>query len=251
MKKLGTGLSSLVLASSLLGYRAANAQPGAAVPMPMPAPTPSADATLPAPVAPVAVAPPAVPASPPVINAPSMIPVRSGHAEPRPAYDDGEKGPRSPSTATGYALLGTLAGPALTALAIAASNDDNDDLAAGLGWLAAAGYLAGPAAGRWYAGESGAGTILVRTGGAGLLIAGLASSICLDSCEEQGSGPGIAMLSGAGLFIGATIYDIATAGDAARDYNRAHRKSQSLTLLPLVKQSEGHTTTGLALSGSF
>ena len=142
MKKLGIGLSSLVLASSLLGYRAANAQPGAAVPMPMPmpAPTPSADATLPAPAAPVAVAPPAMPASPPVINAPSMIPAR--HAEPRPAYDDGEKGPRSPSTATGYALLGTLAGPALTALAIAASNDDNDDLAAGLGWLAAAGYFA-------------------------------------------------------------------------------------------------------------
>ena len=59
------------------------------------------------------------------------------------------------------------------------------------------------------------------------------------------------MVAGAGLFFGAIIYDIATASDAARDYNRTHRKSQSLTLFPLVKQSEGHTTTGLGLSGSF
>lgn len=261
MKNTGIGFARLVAVGGLVGLVApqfAHAQPGAA--MPVPTPIPSAE-PAPAPVAPIAPATPATPATPApfaepavpypqqVINAPSMTPrVRAAQ---RPTYDDGEKGPLSPSTATGYALLGTLSGPALTALAIAAGDSGNEDLAIGLGWLAAAGYLAGPSAGRWYAGETGAGTILARGGGAALMIGGIAASICFDSCSDEGSGPAMAMLAGAGLFVGATIYDIATASDAARTYNRAHRNNKSLALLPLVKQSEGHTTTGLALSGSF
>lgn len=250
---------------SLLGAIAAQSATAHAQPAPMPVPTPIAvpdsapvdSSPVPTTAAPTPAANVAPSFTTPEISAPSMTTPTAAASAPSPATaDDGEHGPKSPSTATGYAALGILSGPVFLGLAVAVGDGGSEGLATGLGLLSAFGFLAGPSAGRWYVGELGGGPLIARGLGAGLMLGGVAASFCWDNCGDNSSAE-TAIFAGLGLYVGATIYDLATAGDVAREYNRNHRRSSTnLTFAPMVKRSEGPggltgTTTGLMLGGSF
>ncbi len=240
------------------------AQPGvaASMPSPMPVPTPIAPPAVdpgPGPatvVAPPAEVPPASTFTTPEISAPSMIAPTTAAMQPSPTtVDDGEHGPKSPSAATGYALLGVLSGPVFMGLAAAAADNNGDNgVTTGLALLSVFGFIAGPSAGRWYVGELGGGPLLARGLGAGLMLGGAVATICWENCGDTSSAE-TAIIAGLGIYVVATLYDVATAGDVAREYNRNHRRSTgpNLTFAPMVKRSEGTaaTTTGLMLGGSF
>ncbi len=256
------GVGTLVAA---LAVQASNAwaQPGLApaMPSPMPVPTPiSQSAVEPGTGPATVVAPPAVPPATstfttPEIFAPSMTaPTTVAKQQSPTAADDGEHGPKSPSTATGYALLGVFSGPVFMGLAAAAAGDNGDNgVTTGLALLSVFGFLAGPSAGRWYVGEIGGGPLIARGLGAGLMLGGVVASICWDNCGDS-SGAETAVIAGLGIYVAATLYDLATAGDRAREYNRNHRSGTgtNLTFAPMVTRREGPAaTTGLMLGGSF
>jgi FtsH-binding integral membrane protein len=149
-------------------------------------------------------------------------------------------------------VIGTLVGPGVLLLAVAASNNrsNNDGLTQALVFTGLTAMLLGPSAGRWYAGETGAGQIALRGAGVSLMFVGAIASICLDSCSGDNTGPGVLILGGLGLFVGSTIYDVATAGDAARRYNHMHH-GQQFSIAPTYNKRDGVTTSGLMVSGSF
>jgi hypothetical protein len=237
--------SGLLLAPLLFRPSPAFAQPS---PPPAPVMEPeSGPATVVAPPeAPNVPPPPTVP----TITAPAMTRPRRAAGKPLPpTVDDGEHGPKSPSSATGYAVAGVFAGPVLLGLAATSGS-------AGLAVVSAVGFWTGPSMGRWYVGEYGGGPLLVRGLGIGLMIGGLVNNLCggcrFSTAEE------IAFYTGLGLYLGSTIYDLATASDRARAYNLRHRKAvgAKLTFAPMLQRSEGYdgrtaTTTGLMLGGSF
>ena len=253
--------AATLLAAVVGQARSALAQPGVAptpaiVPMPVPTPiVPPAPAPVVAPAAAATIAPSF---TTPEINAPSMTaPAATSTANVKPPVDDGETGPKSSSAATGYAALGILSGPVFLGLAIAVGEGGgggSEGLASALGIVSAFGFIGGPSAGRWYVGEVGGGPLVVRGLGVALMVGGLASQFCWEDCGDNTAGE-TAVLVGMGLYLGSVVYDLATAGDVARDYNRRHRSTaNNLTFAPMVKRSEGSggsTTAGLMLGGSF
>ncbi len=133
-----------------------------------------------------------------------------------------EEAPKSPGRATALSLGGTLL------------------LAPAFG----TGLFIGPAFGHFYAENySRAWQGIALRGGAAL--AALAAA---ESAGSGGGGPdgdfdglgaGLAWLAaGAGVVIGSGIYDIATAGDAAREHNREHRL-KSAWIVPTVGGPQG------------
>jgi hypothetical protein len=175
-------------------------------------------------------------------------------------------GPKSPGIATAYSIGGSLLGPALIGLAVLNHNrgeaedriiepvTDSLVMAGGVAMLVA------PSAGRWYAGEIGTGPMLIRGAGAAIMVLGVgqaASNLACghgdSSCSDNRSGAS-AVLRGGAIFIGGTIYDIVTAGDAARRYNHKHNNStlSSLSVAPIAHRSNSSgNVTGLSLTGSF
>lgn len=72
----------------------------------------------------------------------------------------------------------------------------------------------------------------------------------LSECPDEGScfgGGEELFLLGAAAYLGGTIYDVATAGRAARDHNRAH----SIAVSPAVINAGSSQVMGLGVSGSF
>ncbi|MBP9088729.1 MAG: hypothetical protein KBG15_21575 [Kofleriaceae bacterium] len=241
---------------------AAPASPAVPVPTPMPPPAEEpvpGPATSDAPSAVPLVAPTLAPTlTTPEASASSITSATTEAPQPLlPDVDDGEHGPKSPAAATGYAVLGALSGPVLLGLAAAVPNGNrgSDQSTLGLGLLSVVGFLAGPSAGRWYAGELGGGPLLARCFGSGLVLLGAASV----RGGPENLLPFLVAVGGVGSLVVVTaIYDVATAGDRAREYNRNHRSrgGANLTFAPLVQRSEGRTgtmgtTTGLMLGGSF
>jgi hypothetical protein len=180
-------------------------------------------------------------------------------------------GPKAPGTATAYAIGGSLLGPALIGLAVLKNNNTpiadgrrgTDESTAITQSLAVAGgvaMLVAPSAGRWYAGEIGTGPILIRGAGAAIMVLGVGQAVSNlacghgdSSCSDNRSGASAVLLGGA-IFIGGTIYDIVTSGDAARRYNHKHNNStlSSLSVAPIAHRSNSTgNVTGLSLTGSF
>jgi hypothetical protein len=202
--------------------------------------------TLPAEAAPIS-APAPVIGPTTTIQGPSMVPVRNVR------FSD-DTGPKSPNTAIGRALLGSLVGAGLFAVGVGSETVEG----AGLGIVA---LVVAPSAGRWYAGEFGTGPMLVRGLGAASLVTGVAAAFgasyndCRDCDNSKDKEQASLLITAGGIaLLGGTIYDIATAGDAARRYNRAHRESglQSLQISPLLKRNQNSgDVAGLSLSGAF
>jgi hypothetical protein len=156
----------------------------------------------------------------------------------------GELGPKSPESATLLAVAGSLIGPIMIM---------TGDQTLALGGAVA--MIAAPSAGRWYSNEVGTFPLLVRGVGATALVAGL-TTVCWEDCTQQTSSESNEnlLIGGALLLVGGTIYDIATAGDAARRYNRNHnRVLSSLQVAPMVqpRTATAGNITGLSVSGAF
>lgn len=173
---------------------------------------------------------------------PAMTPVTPVQTEPAPLVVEDAK---SPETAMLLSLAGTIAPIALVAIGANSEGSQGEDLVT-LGVLAA---FVTPSLGHWYAGHYLTGGMAMRAGGAGLVTLGVISLVgeCLDS-EDSSCGDGGAgvMIAGAGLFAAGAIYDIATAGDAARAWNSSH-----LRIAPTMVSSGAHSGFGVGLGGSF
>ncbi|MCA9676890.1 MAG: hypothetical protein KC464_17785, partial [Myxococcales bacterium] len=160
-----------------------------------------------------------------------------------------------PGTATAAAIIGTLVGPALimTGAALSGRDSGDDALESGLYWAGAMGLMLGPSAGHWYAGRTVTAGMGLRAAGATLAVAGAVGSFdkCFfveEPCDDSGY---LAMaLLGAGAFVAGVAYDVATADDAAREWNRDH--GFSVQVAPTaVRTGAGGVTPGVALAGTF
>lgn len=173
-------------------------------------------------------------------------------AEPNVATTD----EKDPGVAIGMSLGGTLGSVGLIALGAALPDKAGGPAVAVVGALS---LLVTPSLGEFYSGQYLTAGMGMRAGGVlafGVGAAEALSNLCFDfsddghdSCSDRGTDVfAIAMLGlGATSFIAGTIYDIATAGDAAERYNNKH----NLAFAPTVIQSKSGATTGFALSGTF
>lgn len=147
---------------------------------------------------------------------------------------------KSEQAALGLSLLGTIAPFMVT---VAAVSSDQPELAL----AGAVGMLIGPSLGHWYAGQYVTGGLLIRGAGAALVLGGLVQALddfgCEGSCGSEGA---TLALAGAAVFIGGTLYDLATAGRAAREWNEKH-----LDMGPMVVSSVSGPVAGLGVAGSF
>jgi len=162
-------------------------------------------------------------AAQPGMTAPSSLP-------PPPTRQQGEE--LSESTAAWLSLGGTAA--SWTLLAVASKMDQGGSSNAGhIATIGALGTLFAPSFGHWYAHS-------YLTRGLGLRVAGAAAtllgfSLLLSQCEDECSNAGFAaalMLGGAGLYLGGTIDDIATAPGKVRQYNQ---RFQNVVIAPMIR----------------
>jgi hypothetical protein len=163
------------------------------------------------------------------------------HADPS---DAGDQGPKDPTTALELSLGGTAASGALLAIGIEANS----------GPMIAGGLLSSlvtPSLGEWYAGKPVTLGMGIRGASAIVLLAGLSESLkCLDEtdCTNDNKAAGELLIGGLIGYAGGTIYDIATAPSAARDFNREHQ----IHLAPTYMRSpSGNATMGVGIGGTF
>lgn len=162
--------------------------------------------------------------------------------------DDGVPTPRSETAAFELSLGGTAAS---VALVIAGSTNNNADLV--LAGLATS--LVTPSLGQWYSGQPLTTGMAIRAASAVVTIAGIGQALsCSDESSSPapncGSGAGVLMLGGLVGYASGTIYDIATAGRAARDYNDAHGLRVHVSPGVLHTPS-GSSTMGVGIGGTF
>ncbi len=119
-----------------------------------------------------------------------------------------------------------------------------------LGYATVGAIILGPASGHWYAGEAGGYGIGLRFLGTAVAFAGFATAVNSDcetqSCTDDSNRAAYIALGGAALVVGSTIYDIATAGRAARRYNASH-----IVVAPAPVSTGGPPGLGLAIGGTF
>ncbi len=165
---------------------------------------------------------------------------------------------RSPALALGLSLGVTGLGVAGAVAAASQHNAPGEFLLAGV-----AVYL-GPSIGRWYGGGSAAVGLLGRAAGGAFLIAAASERPIDPNCDPgnedcTGQNEAIAkqerrertlLVTGAVLWIGASVYDFVMAPLDAREFNREH----AVTVTPTVMRGSGQGAAlvpGLALSGSL
>lgn len=148
---------------------------------------------------------------------------------------------KSEQAALGLSLLGTVVPFAVT---VAAASADQPELAL----AGAIGMLVGPSLGHWYAGRFVTGGMLMRGAGAALMLGGVVQALDELGCDGScGSSDGATLvIAGAAVFVGGTLYDLATAGRAARKWNERH-----LDMGPTVVSSASGPVPGLGVAGSF
>lgn len=173
---------------------------------------------------------------------PALTPLAAPASPAAPAPQE-STGDKDPGVATLLSIAGTVVP---SALVLSAAGTENGS--AGLFLAGLLGMELGPSLGHWYAGDYLTAGLGMRAGGTALLVVGLGEALqCLDvndgSCHSGGEAP---LLIGAGLFVTGSIYDIATAGRAANQWNKEH-----LRLAPTMISSAGHSTVGVGLGGSF
>jgi hypothetical protein len=155
---------------------------------------------------------------------------------------------KDPSTAVMISLAVPAAG--LVTTIVGAQHGSGGAALLGLGAM----YL-GPSMGRWYAGDTGAGSLALRTVAGVSLAAGFVMAMSMVDCEGVGctdhsSAAGALLLGGLGAWAGTTIYDVVMAKQAADDWN--HRSAQAaMQLGPTMTSVAGHHVMGLALTGHF
>jgi hypothetical protein len=158
-----------------------------------------------------------------------------------------DAGPKDPNTALMLSLGGTLASHAIMFAGLAANNGDLV-----LGGLAT-GFFA-PSFGEWYAGKPLTAGMGIRAASALVTVAGVAQGLkCLDfesSDTRCDSGDSAGVLIAGGLigYAAGSVYDIATAPSAAREYNQKH----AVRLQPaMLRMPSGSTTMGVGIGGTF
>ena len=159
---------------------------------------------------------------------------------------------KSPTTATLLALGGAVAPVVMIAVGGETGNDG----------LISGGFLAStltPSLGHWYAGEFLTTGMALRGVGGLLFITGVAQALsgaCWGGGDCGGSGGGgendgaALILLGAGSYVGGTVYDVATAGAAARRYNRTHG-AQMAVAPTMIPSAGGAMAMGMGVRGSF
>ncbi len=186
-------------------------------------------------------------AAQPAMTAP-MEPTRTGGAE-----------VKSESTATLLALGATIAGVALTS-----SGVDHENSNVVLGGLALT--LIGPSVGHFYAGETAHGVkmSLLRGGAALVLGVGIIEHSMMANCargidgsSEGGCGTGDSrtngermMWVGGATLVGATIYDLWDAHNAAHRANVKATRAWSIAPA-IMAGASGSTVPALAMAGSW
>ncbi|MEZ4398841.1 MAG: hypothetical protein R3B06_02390 [Kofleriaceae bacterium] len=148
----------------------------------------------------------------------------------------------NPDTALGLSLGVTLAGVAVSAVA---GQTDSGPLSSAGGAM----IFFGPSVGHWYTGDYLTTGLGMRVAGSGLAVLGIVMAL-------SGNGPGrssdgadgtglLLVMAGAGLYVGGTVHDIATAPRAAR------RKNRTLAARVALSPTVTRTSAGLAVGGSF
>jgi hypothetical protein len=174
-------------------------------------------------------------AAQPGMTVPSSLP-------PPPPPQQGEV--LSESTAVWLSLGGTAASWIL--IAVASEMDQGAGSNAGrIGTIGALGTLVAPSFGHWYARSFLTRGLGLRVAGATATFFGLA--ILISQCEDECSNAGLAaalMLGGAGLYVGGTIDDIATAPGKVRRYNE---RFHDVALVPMIRGD----SSGLTVAGRF
>jgi hypothetical protein len=166
------------------------------------------------------------------------------------AHADDGGAPKSEDTALNLSLAGTGVSVALTAAGFASNNG-------GLAMAGLASSLVTPSLGEWYAGKPLTLGMGVRAASAVTFLYGVGEAFkCFDyegsdtSCHNDNNLAGALLLGGALGYAGGTIYDIATAKSAAREYNAKH--GLSMTLAPTaLRTPSGQSTMGVGIGGSF
>src|SRR5262249_12546561 len=140
----------------------------------------------------------------------------------------------SESTALWLSLGGTAVSWGLVVASFKANT--NSSFSGGLGVVAASGTLFAPSFGHWYAREG-----FTRGFGLRLLAGGLAFAAVVvalsecplfaENCHESGVAPVLA-IGAAGLYVGGTIDDIATAPSAVRSYRQ---RLHGVALVPVIR----------------
>jgi hypothetical protein len=152
---------------------------------------------------------------------------------------------KDPDVALALSIGGTVAPTIATIYGLSHDGPSSGTLI-GLGLT---GMFLGPGLGHWYAGDYLTAGLGMRVAGGALVVggalAGLGECGFEENCTPNG---GVALMTiGAGLFVGGTIYDIATSGRAANGWNREHM----VHMAPTAISSNGHTTMGVGLGGTF
>ncbi len=189
-------------------------------------------------------------ADPPGLTPPGMMPaLQQPTILPSGTHKD-------PTTAVLLSIGVTAGGLGMMVLAAERENQGHeDDLTAALNTGGAIAFLAGPTVGHAYAGKTWNTGLGMRIAGLGTSFVGLlvAISECApfsDSCNSNGADAGaVIALGGLGLYAAGGIYEIATAGSAANEYNHAHGLDANVGVVP-IRTVQG-TTPGFALTGHF
>lgn len=168
---------------------------------------------------------------------------RLAHAEDDRAVDH-----KSGATATALAVGGTIGAFALSAVAA-------DRELEPLSWVGLGAAVVAPAAGHLYAGEGKHALVSsgVRAAGLGVFAIGFEMSFCLfcsDDDPDVGERRTGTMLAFAGLatYVGATLYDVIDAHQAAGRSNRRRALALTPAVLPTT---DGGRAPGLVLGGAF
>lgn len=153
--------------------------------------------------------------------------------------------PKNEDTAFALSLGGTAASAALI-IGGASSNSP------GLALAGVASSLVTPSLGQWYAGKPLTAGMGIRAASAVATIVGFGQALsCLDEqdCQTPDSA-GYLLFGGLAGYAVGTIYDIATAKDAAREYNAQH--GWHVTVAPTaLRTASGQSTMGVGIGGSF
>ncbi|MDB4959273.1 MAG: hypothetical protein JWO36_6842 [Myxococcales bacterium] len=169
---------------------------------------------------------------------------------PTPIQDDSY---RSPATAVALSLGVTLGGYGMAALGSSLDRHSGSSSPNALTSVGALVGLVGPSVGHLYAGDAWNRGLAIRASGLAAALVGVAvwfsgCPLFGNHCDHGAEAVGVTLLFvGEGVYIGGSIYEIATAGRAAREYNAEHRIHTQISIAPMPIHDGG----GMALIGRF